>query len=156
MKRGLRLIALIASFALAAAALAHFLDTGAPINIVAWFVGAIIGHDLILFPLYAALDRIAGRLEPKTRVPVVNHIRVPALLSGLLLLVYFPLILRLSAPVYEKTTGLNPQVYLGRWLAITAALFVVSAVAYAVRLRLTRRSAPRSAPSAGPGTAPHT
>jgi hypothetical protein len=84
---GLHLLALIASFALAAAALAHFLDTGAPINIVAWFVGAIIAHDLILFPLYAGLDRIAGRLEPKTRVPVVNHIRIPALLSGLLLIV---------------------------------------------------------------------
>ena len=136
---GLHLLALIASFALAAAALAHFLDTGAPINIVAWFVGAIIGHDLILYPLYAGLDRIAGRLEPKTRVPVVNHIRIPALLSGLLLIVYFPLILRLSAPAYERTTGLDPQVYLGRWLAITAALFLGSAVAYAVRIRLTRR-----------------
>jgi hypothetical protein len=152
MKQGLRLLALIASFALAAAALAHFLDTGAPINILAWFVGAIIGHDLILWPLYAGLDRIAGRLEPKTRVPVVNYVRVPALLSGLLLLVYFPLILRVSAPVYEHTTGLNPQVYLGRWLAITAGLFLISAVAYAIRLR----SAPRSAPSADPGTAPRT
>jgi hypothetical protein len=136
---GLHLLALIASFALAAAALAHFLDTGAPINLLAWFVGAIVAHDLILFPLYAGLDRIAGRLEPKTRVPVVNHVRIPGLLSGLLLLVYFPLILRLSAPVYENTTGLNPQVYLGRWLAITAALFLGSAVAYAVRIRLTGR-----------------
>lgn len=134
----LHLLALIASFALAAAALALFLDTGAPINILAWFVGAIIGHDLILWPLYAGLDRIAGRLEPKARVPVVNYVRVPALLSGLLLLVYFPLILRVSAPVYEKTTGLDAQVYLGRWLAITAALFLIAAVAYAIRLRSAR------------------
>jgi hypothetical protein len=147
-----RLLALIASFALAAAAIAHFLDTGAPINILAWFVGAIIGHDLILFPLYTALDRIAGRVEPKTRIPVVNYVRVPAALSGLLLLVYFPLILRVSAPTYEHTTGLNPQVYLGRWLAITAALFLASAIAYAIRLR----SAPRSAPSGDPGTARRT
>ena len=133
----LHLLALIASFALAAAALAHFLDTGAPINLLAWFVGAIVGHDLILFPLYTGLDRLAGRAEPSTRVPVVNHIRVPAVLSGLLLLVYFPLILRLSAPVYEKATALNPQVYLGRWLAITAGLFLISAIAYAIRLRST-------------------
>jgi hypothetical protein len=136
----LHLLALIASFALAAAALAHFLDTGAPINLVFWFVGAIIGHDLILFPLYAGLDRLAGRIEPKSvPVPVVNYVRVPAFLSGLLLLVYFPLIFRLSAPVYVSATGLDPQVYLGRWVAISAGLFLASAVAYAVRLRRTRR-----------------
>jgi hypothetical protein len=133
----LHLLALVASFALAAAALAHLFDTGAPINLLVWFGGAIIGHDLILFPLYTGLDRLAGRVEPRARVPVVNYVRVPAALSALLLLVYFPLILRLSAPVYEHATALNPQVYLGRWLAITAALFLIAAIAYAIRLRST-------------------
>ncbi|HEX3318548.1 MAG TPA: hypothetical protein VHR88_11040 [Solirubrobacteraceae bacterium] len=134
----LRLLALIASFALAAAALAQFLDTGARVNLLVWVAGAIVGHDLILFPLYAGLDRLAGRIEPRARVPVVNHVRVPAFLSGLLLLVYFPLILDLSAPVYHAATGVGAQVYLGRWLAITAGLFLASAVVYAIRVRRAR------------------
>ena len=41
-----------------------------------------------------------------------------------------------GAPVYEKATGLNPQVYLARWLAITAGLFLISAIAYAIRLAI--------------------
>jgi hypothetical protein len=67
--------------------------------------------------------------------PWINYLRVPAGLSGLLLLVWFPLILRRSKDVYEASTGLNPNPYLGRWLLATGVLFAGSALAYALRLR---------------------
>ncbi|MFF0627952.1 hypothetical protein [Streptomyces sp. NPDC004296] len=65
---------------------------------------------------------------------------MPAFLSGVLLLVWFPLIFRLSGP-YRGATGLSDDVFLGRWLAITGALFGVSALAFALRLRRMRRAA---------------
>ena len=67
----------------------------------------------------------------------VHHVRVPAFVSLLLLLVYWPLVLR-QAPRFALTTGLSPGVYLGHWLLITAALFAVSAVWLAVRLTRAR------------------
>ena len=132
----LQLLALVASFALAAAALSKLLDAGtATRNVALWLVGAIVLHDFVLFPLTALLDRVAGRAPRVRGVPSVNHLRVPALLSGLLFLVWFPLILGLSARRYENAAALSTDVYLPRWLAITGALFAASAVLYAIRLR---------------------
>jgi Kef-type K+ transport system membrane component KefB len=135
----LHLLALIAAFALAGAALSHLFDTSAMVNLAVWVLGAVVLHDLVLWPLYSLLDRIAQGADRSTPVPAINYLRVPGLLSGLMLLVYFPLILRVSQPVYEKTTGLDASVYLGRWLWITGGLFVVSAVLYAFRVRRARR-----------------
>ena len=36
---------------------------------------------------------------------------------------------------YTDTTGLSLDVYLGRWLLISAALFLISGIVYAIRLR---------------------
>lgn len=132
----LQLLALVASFALAAAALSKLLDAGtATRSVVLWLIGAVLLHDVVLFPLTAVLDRIARRAPGARGVPAVNFLRVPALLSGLLLLVWFPLILGLSEQRYETSTRLGSEVYLPRWLAITGALFLASALLYAVRLR---------------------
>ena len=60
-------------------------------------------------------------------MPIVNHIRAPALISGLLLLVYFPLILGPAGPEYLNATGHPLHGYLRNWLLITAALFLGSA-----------------------------
>ena len=65
----------------------------------------------------------------------LNHVRIPAALSLLLLVVYLPLILRLDPDRYTDTTGLSPDLYLGRWLLISAALFLISGIVYAIRLR---------------------
>lgn len=54
-----------------------------------WFLGAVIAHDLVLFPVYAAVDRVLRRLV-RGRVALLNHLRVPALGSALLFLVYSP------------------------------------------------------------------
>ena len=72
--------------------------------------------------------------------PWINYLRVPAALSGLLLLIWFPLIFRLPSRFTTSTTlPLNP--YLWHWLAVTGALFLLSATTLALRLRATRRRA---------------
>jgi hypothetical protein len=77
--------------------------------------------------------------------PVVNYLRVPAALALLLLLVWFPLILGLSAGTYHRASGLSASPYLGRWLAVTGVLFTGSAACYAVALRRAGRRAGRAA-----------
>jgi hypothetical protein len=142
----LHLLALICSFALAAYAAVR-LFAAQPLGVAIWFVGAAIGHDLILLPLYSLADRSVGSvLHHRTgnlpAVPWINYLRVPAALSGLLLLAWFPLIFRLASR-YPGATGLSQDVYLGRWLAITGALFGAAALAFAFRLR---RARPATAP----------
>ncbi|MEU4582249.1 hypothetical protein AB0F92_09185 [Kitasatospora aureofaciens] len=73
-------------------------------------------------------------------MPWINYLRVPIFLSGVLLLVWFPLILDLSIP-YAGAARLPEDVYLGRWLAITAVLFAASALALALKLRRVHRAA---------------
>lgn len=67
------------------------------------------------------------------------HLWVPACLSGLLLLAFFPLILRLQPGSYQDATGRSPSAYLVRWLALSAALFLASALLYAGRAVRRRR-----------------
>ena len=52
-------------------------------------------------------------------VPVINHIRAPALISGLLLLVYFPLILGAAPDEYLRATGHHLHGYARNWLLIS-------------------------------------
>jgi hypothetical protein len=138
----LHLLAMLASFAVAGyAALRMAADR--PVVVVGWLVGAAVAHDLLLLPLYAVADRslLAVWRHRRGRLPAVpwlNYIRVPALLSGLLLLVWFPSIFRFSR-IYSPTTALSSDGYLERWLLITAGLFALSALALAVRLRTARR-----------------
>jgi hypothetical protein len=71
---------------------------------------------------------------------------VPAGLSLLLLLVWFPLIARLSSSHYHQASGLSTAPYLWRWLAVTGVMFLASAVSYALRLR---HAAVKGSPPAG-------
>jgi len=140
----LHLLVLIASFALTGYALVRLFAVR-PLEVAIWFVGAAIVHDLILLPLYSLADLSAHAVlrHRAARVPQVqwiNYLRVPAFLSGVLLLVWFPLILDLAIP-YPDAARLSEGVYLGRWLAITAVLFGASALAFALKLRRVRRAA---------------
>ena len=140
----LHLIAVIASLALAGYALVEIAERPAPVNFAIWFGLAIVAHDLIAFPLYSLLGAIAGRaLLPAGEAGrlALNHVRVPALLSGLSLVVWFPLILGLDEARYADATGLSADPYLGRWLLLTALLFAGSGVLLAIRLRASTRSA---------------
>ena len=138
----LHLVAVVASFALASYALLQILDQPRAIDFVLWFGAAVVAHDLVLLPVYSLMALIAYRgldvasAEP-VRVAALNHVRLPALLSGLTLLVWFPLILGLSER-YERATALSIEPYLGRWLLLTGAAFALSAVVFAVRVRRLR------------------
>lgn len=106
-------------------------------SIAVWFAAAIVAHDLVLFPIYAVADRLlitTGMDRRPSRVPVLNYIRVPVLASGLTLLVFLPGIIRQGAPTFIAATGLTQDAFLGRWLLLTAAMFAISAVCYAIRL----------------------
>lgn len=137
----LHLLGLLASFAIAGYAVLELAQRGKLLSLALWFVGAIALHDLVLFPLYSFLDRAlqARRARRVTtaraeRVPgAVNHLRVPAAISGVMLLVWFPVILGLSAATYRANVGYTTGGYLGRWLVLTAALFALSGLVYAVR-----------------------
>src|SRR2546423_985141 len=62
-------------------------------SIAVWFAGAVILHDLVLFPLYAFADRLltipTGRRR-QPRIAALNYLRLPALGSALTLLVFLP------------------------------------------------------------------
>jgi hypothetical protein len=132
-----RLLVLLACFALAGYAGSFLLGDPAVFRVLAWFVGAAVVHDLVLFPLYALGDRVLERL-PRRRVPLVNHVRVPLLGAGLTFLVFLPGIIRQGEATHLAATGLDQAPYLGRWLGLVAAMVALSALVYAVRLFTTR------------------
>jgi hypothetical protein len=154
----LHLVALAASVLIAGAAIAGWFDSfpgNTAVKVVAWFLGAIVAHDLVLLPLYSLLDRIAfgprqvdPAPRPRQRASDVAYVRIPALLSGLLFLVFFPEILRLGDRDFFVASGLHQRVFLVRYLLICAALFALSGLAYAVRLRRASASS-RAQPSRG-------
>lgn len=117
-------------------------------SIAVWFAAAVIGHDLILFPIYALADQILSRRAPKPipKVAIRNHIRIPAMGAALTLLIFLPGIIEQGAATYQAATGQTQQPFLGRWLLLTAAMFAVSALAYAARLALRRFGALKATP----------
>ncbi len=95
-----------------------------------WFGGAVVLHDFLLYPVYTALDRGAGRVLGRS---AVNYVRVPALLSGLLLLVFWPVVLQHSEGSFRYASSRNQDDYLGHYLLVTAALFAGSGLLYLVQ-----------------------
>lgn len=114
-------------------------------SIIVWFAAAIVAHDLVLFPVYACVDRLLSRsrarpssARPEAGLPVLNYLRVPALGAGLTLLVFLPGIVKQGATTYQAATGQTQDPFLGRWLLLTATMFAVSAGLYALRLAMAR------------------
>jgi hypothetical protein len=46
---------------------------------------------------------------------------------------FLPGIIKQGAPTFRAATGLTQDVFLGRWLLLTAVMFGMSAIVYAVR-----------------------
>lgn len=125
-------------------------------SILVWFVGAVLLHDLFLFPVYALADRLLGRLLRRdgastrpANVSLLNHIRVPALGVGLLTLLFLPGIIEQGGSSYANATGQTQDPFLVRWLLLSAALLGLSALAYGIRIIRTRKGLKESSPRSG-------
>lgn len=152
----LHLLAVIASFALAGYGFLRITEGRSAVGTLVWFAAAVVAHDLLAFPLYSALNLLAGRAlggrdesgagdaagARRSSVPPLNYVRVPFVLSAIAFLLFFPLILGLSAERYEDSTGQGVGVFLTRWLLLCGVLFAASALLYALRLRRTPREPP--------------
>lgn len=140
----LHLLAHLVGFAIAAFALDRIFSDGDVKVLLIWYLGFAIAHDLFFVPAYTGLDRLfrAGlaRLPRPVRTgpPVINHVRAPAVISGLLLIIYLPLISRRNEGWYFDLSGHYLTHYLSDWLLITTVLFVGSGLIYAVRVVRTR------------------
>ena len=131
----------IVVFAIAAFAIWRMASAGGLVKLIALYVGFAIAHDLVFLPVYSGLDRAAravlARLPGRRpgRVPTINHIRTPALISGLLLIIYLPLISGRADAEYFADSGHHLESYLRNWLLISAVLFLCSGLIYALRVR---------------------
>jgi hypothetical protein len=127
------LVVLLAGFAIAGLALRMLLGERSR-DVGQWLVGSAVLHDAVLVPAYIGLDAALVALWRRRpgRVPWLNHVRLPAAFSGLLLLVWSPEILR-RATSFSHQSGRSTDPYLAHWLFVTAAVFGISALAYVVR-----------------------
>ena len=84
------------------------------VSVLIWFVAAIVLHDLVLLPLYSLADRLTlGRLPQR----VAAYVRVPALVSVLVLAAVFPTVLGFGAHQAHNASGIVEHGYLARWSA---------------------------------------
>ncbi|MCZ4103781.1 hypothetical protein [Streptomyces sp. H39-C1] len=157
----LHLLLILCSFALTAYAGTRLLE-GDTLRIVIWFVGAALIHDLVLLPLYTVTDRATQALlgsrggsgkHHRTPKQWINYLRVPTFVALLLLITWYPLILN-KVLGYHLATGLPSDVFLGRWLLITAALFAASALCLITSMWRQRTPRPQPPMQPGPGAPP--
>jgi hypothetical protein len=131
------LAAMLVCLAMTAYAVGSLFQNARPWSVLLWLGAAVLVHDLVLLPLYTGafwLASRAGRARgDRGRTAILHHVAAPAALSALLFLVWLPLILRLSEASYRPTTGMTQEPYLSRWLLLTAALFVGSALLWGAR-----------------------
>jgi hypothetical protein len=128
----LHLLAHLAAFALAAGALLQAFQLGGATRIALWLAGAIVLHDLVLWPAYTTLDRLARRGRP---LRSANYVRLPVGISAVLLLVFFPVMCGKGEATYMRVSGASWEGYAARWLLVSAGLFALSAALYLVRSR---------------------
>lgn len=134
------LIAHLAAFTLAGWSILEISGIGGASTVLVWFIGAVIIHDALVLPLYSGADRgaqgVAAVLDRggSARVPVINHLRVPFVLSAVTLLVFAPLIFGRGDSALERVSGVDPSGYGLRWLVLTLVLFAGSALVYAIRV----------------------
>lgn len=136
--RAVRVAALVLCLAVAAYTAVLLAEDPSLLRMAVWLVAAAVIHDAVVLPLLAGADRALLAVAPRAPVPVVNHVRAPALASGLTLLLFLPGIAE-SGEAHVFATGLGQEPYLERWLLLTATLFGVSALAYGARVARTRR-----------------
>jgi hypothetical protein len=133
-------LAHLIGFAIVALALDRIFSGGDVKELVIWYLGFAIAHDLVFVPAYTGLDRLTRAtiawlpLPTRTGPPAINHVRAPVVISALLLIIYFPLILRRNDGWYFDLSGHHLTHYMRNWLLITAVLFLASGLIYAARV----------------------
>lgn len=142
----MQLVLLLAGLAVAGSALLRVTGDPAWLRIGIWFIAAVIGHDLVLFPLYAAADGLLIRALSSWRA--VNYVRVPLLATGLTFVLFLPGIIEQGAASYHGATGLTQEPFLGRWLLLVAGFFVASALVFGIRCLVGARAARQPRPAA--------
>jgi hypothetical protein len=141
----LNLVGLLVCFAVAAYAATRVLQEAGWAGVFLWFIFCVVAHDLIGWPIYAWVDRRLQRAgseraaKRRLLVPWINYVRAPAVISGVLFVIAFPLIFRLSDTYYRQVTGFTEDVYLFNWVGVSALLFAASGALYAGRLALALR-----------------
>ena len=125
----LHLLAQLALLPLCAWALLQMLDGRAAARIAIWLVACVVVHDLLVMPLYSGADRALRSVAGAA----VNHVRVPAALSLLLLVVVWGTIAERGEPASRRVSGREFDGYATRWLLVSAALFAGSALLYLLR-----------------------
>lgn len=128
----LQLLLMLAAFALTGGAALGVADNPEWLRMLVWFAAAIAAHDLVAFPLYAAIDRLLSRFN------AVNYLRVPLLASALTFVLFLPGIVRHGGVTYQAATGLTQEPFLTRWLVLCAVFFAASALVYLARGLATR------------------
>ncbi len=137
------LMILVAQFLVVVYAVTRIVGVPRWVEIGLWFAGAVVLWDFLLFPLLLVGDWVVRRLAdrlPEGPPSPLNHVRIPLLSVVLLLLVFWPLVLRDAPEAYRAATGLEVDPFLWRWAAVSAALVLGAALVYAFRLARRRES----------------
>ena len=145
----LHLLAHLVGFAIVAFALDRIFSGGDVKELLVWYLGFAIAHDLVFVPAYTGLDSLFRAtiarvpLPTRTGPPVINHVRAPVVISALLLIIYFPLISSRSGVWFVELSGHPLTHYLRNWLLVTAVLFLGSGLIYVARVVRARVRPPR-------------
>lgn len=111
-----------------------------PWNLVLWLLGGAVLHDFVLLPAYSAVNVAATRATGGS--PAINYVRVPTIVSLVLLLVFLPRIANGQPQNFERALGHAPPDYFARWLLVTGVVFAASFLVWVVRrARRTRYGA---------------
>lgn len=125
----LHLIGNVLCLVLAGYAIVQIFGIGSAGNVIVWLVGAILLHDVVLWPIYSGADTLGQRLLGRA----VNYVRIPLGLSLMLALAFFATVSNRGGSTYARVSGLQYEGYVLRWLAVSAALFLVSGLVYLLR-----------------------
>jgi hypothetical protein len=123
------LVGHLALFGVVVYVLAQLVGQRGWVNLVAWLLAGAVLHDFVLLPAYSAADAVLRRALGRR----VNYARVPLTLAGLLLLVFFPLILTEGDGNFVRNAGHHASGYARTWLLISAGLLLAGAAAAAAR-----------------------
>jgi hypothetical protein len=122
-----------------------------PWNLVLWLAAGLVLHDFVFLPIYSVANRaiqVPLMRHGPARVPPLNYLRVPFVLSAVLMITFFPRILDRQPQNFENALGHPPPDYFIRWVWVTVALFAISAVLYGVAWVRTRSRSSAAAPTA--------